>query len=61
MLDPRDLYCINHRCQQAKGVYEKPFGGINFLIIGDFKQLEMKQHLWRQMLWKALPCSNRLK
>jgi len=40
MLDPRDLYCINHRCQQAKGVFEEPFGGMNFLIFGDFKQLE---------------------
>ena len=40
MLDPRDLYCIHHRCQQARGVFEEPFGGMNFLIFGDFKQLE---------------------
>jgi hypothetical protein len=40
MLDPRDLYCINHRCQQAIGLLDEPFGCMNFLIFGDFKQLE---------------------
>jgi len=24
MLDPRDLYCINHRCQQAIGLLDEP-------------------------------------
>jgi hypothetical protein len=39
MLSCRDLYKISCQCANARGEYNKPFGGINFVFAGDFAQL----------------------
>jgi hypothetical protein len=35
----RDLYKISAQAAKARGVHDKPFGGINFIFAGDFPQL----------------------
>lgn len=39
MLDCRALCLISARCCDAIGYFEKPFGGINVILCGDFAQL----------------------
>lgn len=39
MLDCRALCAISARCCEALGCYEKPFGGLNVILSGDFAQL----------------------
>lgn len=39
MLDCRALCTISARCCEAVGLYEKPFGGLNVILCGDFAQL----------------------
>ncbi|KAJ3520697.1 hypothetical protein NMY22_g12638 [Coprinellus aureogranulatus] len=39
MLDCRALCAISARCCEALGVFEKPFGGLNVILCGDFAQL----------------------
>ena len=38
MLSCRDMYKISAQCSKARGVYDEPFGGINFIFAGDFVQ-----------------------
>lgn len=39
MLDCRALCAISARCCEAMGVFERPFGGLNVILSGDFAQL----------------------
>ncbi|KAF5331416.1 hypothetical protein D9611_011867 [Ephemerocybe angulata] len=39
MLDCRALCAISARCCECVGVFEKPFGGLNVILSGDFAQL----------------------
>lgn len=39
MLDCRALCAISARCCEAVGCFEKPFGGLNVILCGDFAQL----------------------
>ena len=39
MVSCRDLYKISSQCAKARGEYQEPFGGINFIFAGDFAQL----------------------
>ena len=39
MLNCRQLCAISARCCDALGIYEKPFGGLNVILCGDFAQL----------------------
>ena len=39
MISCRDLYKISAQAAKARGIYDEPFGGINFIFAGDFAQL----------------------
>jgi PIF1-like helicase len=39
MISCRDMYKISAQAAKARGVYDEPFGGINFIFAGDFAQL----------------------
>ena len=39
MLSCHDMYKISSQCAKARGEYNEPFGGINFIFAGDFAQL----------------------
>jgi len=39
MLSCRDIYKISAQLAKAMNVYDKPFGGLNFIFAGDFAQL----------------------
>jgi hypothetical protein len=39
MISCHDLYKISAQAAKAHGVYDEPFGGINFIFAGDFAQL----------------------
>ena len=49
-MDGKLLHQINLRCQQAKNCYDKPFGGMTILIVGNPAQLPpvASKTLWYQ-------------
>ena len=39
MLSQNSIYWIDQRCKQIKNQYEKLFGGLNIIFVGDLWQL----------------------
>jgi len=39
VISQKELSWVNRRCKQATGCYEKSFGGLNIILVGDLGQL----------------------
>ena len=51
-VSPDYLAALLEQCQQARGDYDHPFGGLPVILMGDFCSfLQLKSHPWPRDLW----------